>query len=143
LCYSPLDSGGRVALEEYLAESTIPHAKNSSDSPSSATRCHQQAANRLPETTTSRPVQRRYHRRPAKLSQIAYVLGWIGYRGVISAAVLTALFVAAVRPPASIWVPTWAVLTLLLMMLDMRQTLPGWFAWFRGRPPQTPQKPSN
>ncbi|MFZ1153278.1 MAG: hypothetical protein WAN93_00065 [Solirubrobacteraceae bacterium] len=67
-------------------------------------------------------------------SQIVQVIGWVGFRGLAAAGVLTALLVAALHPAAPIWIATWILLSVLLSTLDMRQTLPHWFAWFRGRP---------
>lgn len=85
----------------------------------------------------------RYRHHRARPSHIAQVLGWVGYRGVVSASVLTALLVATTHPTAMIWVPVWVLLTALLAMLDMWQTLPSWFAWFRGRPPQRQRSPND
>lgn len=67
-------------------------------------------------------------------SQVVYVIGWVGFRGLVSAGVFTALLVVALHPPTAIWIATWVLLSVLLATLDMRQMLPRWFAWFRGWP---------
>ncbi|HEX4187225.1 MAG TPA: hypothetical protein VHY83_04935 [Solirubrobacteraceae bacterium] len=70
---------------------------------------------------------------------VAHVLGWVGFRALMSAGVLTALLVVAVHPAAPIWIGGWVLLTLLIGAIDMRQSFPRWFDWFRGRPPEPPR----
>jgi hypothetical protein len=70
---------------------------------------------------------------------VVNVLWWVALRALSSAGVLTALLVVAVHPATPVWIAAWVVLTLLLGAIDMRQSLPSWFAWFRGtpRPPRS------
>jgi hypothetical protein len=77
----------------------------------------------------------RHRRPPVRPVHVVYALGWVGVRAVLAAGVITALLAAALRPSAIVWIPTWIVLTAAWMILDLHQTLPEWFAWFRGRPP--------
>jgi hypothetical protein len=81
-------------------------------------------------------MARSSRRPPVRPIVVVYTLGWVGFRAVLSAGALTALLVAIARPAAAVWIPTWIVLTAAWMILDMYQTLPDWFAWFRGRPPR-------
>lgn len=77
-------------------------------------------------------------RSPQRPIVVAHVLAWVGLRAFVSAGVVTALLVAALHPETPIWIAAWVVLTLLIGVFEMRQQLPGWFAWFQGRPPQSP-----
>lgn len=71
-----------------------------------------------------------------------YMLLWTTFRSAVSAGVVTALVVVAFRPPKDVWIATWVILVLLLVPLDMRQSAPGWFRWFRGRLSRRKQQPS-
>jgi hypothetical protein len=75
------------------------------------------------------------NRPPVRPAQLAYTLFWVGFRGMLVAAVLTATLVAITRSPATIWVPVWLVLTVEVALFELRQELPGWWRWLRGRGP--------
>jgi hypothetical protein len=69
---------------------------------------------------------------------VATVLGWVAIRAVMVAGVFTAILATAVHAAAPICIAALVVLTLLIGAIDMRESAPDWFAWFRGRPPQSP-----
>jgi hypothetical protein len=76
-------------------------------------------------------------RPPARSEHLAWVLLWVGWRGAVSAGILTALLVVASYPPVTVWLPVWVVLTVAIPALDLRMEYPGWLAWLRGRPPKS------
>lgn len=71
---------------------------------------------------------------------MVYVLGWVGFRAVFAGGILTALLFAAFRPPVAVLIPVLIVLIAITGLLDMRDSMPEWFAWFRGRPPRMRRK---
>jgi hypothetical protein len=60
-------------------------------------------------------------------------LGWPLLRGLRLSGLLTAIFVAAERPPAVLWVPLLLVLTVAVALIDLRSEQPKWYDWLRGR----------
>jgi uncharacterized membrane protein AbrB (regulator of aidB expression) len=72
------------------------------------------------------------HRPPVRVSAVVYLLGWVLFRAVFAAGILTALIVAAFRPPAAVLIPTLIVLIGIVGVLDLRHSMPEWFAWLGG-----------
>ena len=79
---------------------------------------------------------RPYSRPPIGWLATIGVFAWYGFVAVVGAGIFTALLVAALRPPAAVWIPAWIVLALALGALNLHHDAPQWFAWVRGRDPR-------
>lgn len=77
------------------------------------------------------------NRPPVRPAHLAYALLWVGFRGLVVAAVLTAILAAVTRPPVTIWMPVWLVLTVAVALFELREELPDWWRWLRGRGPNS------
>lgn len=78
------------------------------------------------------------HRPPVRPSSLLIALGWVGFRAIFGAGLVTAVLMGVIHPPVLVVLLSLIVLTAIMGLIDMHQTLPDWFAWFRGRPPRGP-----